>query len=197
MDLWVVVHGLVVLFISMTVVDVSNSSMVIIVCNSPRVHVRVFTGEVSILVADDVSILLVDVVSILVVDVVSLFGVDDVSLLVVGVMRLLNVSGGSLMMVRLNVVVVLGAVGVSTVSVMMVLGVGVNVLIKVNVAVLLGMEGKRLVGHIMVLNSVLGLRLDLVEKLIVLVLNVVHQSRAMMVVSVVTVDITGVVVVRV
>lgn len=143
-DLWVMVHGgLMIAFVSVTVVDVSNRPVVILVSNSPRVHVGVLTSEVGVLVANTVQCVLVRV--------------DNATLVMVSVSRLLNVGGGALMVMGLDVMVVLGAVSVGLVSVMVVLRVSINNLIEVNVAMFLSMERKSLVGHIVVLNSMLGL----------------------------------------
>ena len=61
--------------------------------------------------------------------------------------------------------------------------------------VLLTVQGQRLIGDIVVLNTVLGPALNLMEKLVVGVLDVVHEFSTPVVVDVVAIDIAGVVVV--
>ncbi len=105
----------------------------------------------------------------------------------------LDVAGALMVSVRVNTVLVLGAVGVGVVSVQVILGVSIDL----RVVVLLGVEGQGLVGHIVMLNTVLGLSLNLMEELVVLVLDVVLNLGSLMVVNIVTVGITGMVVVGV
>jgi hypothetical protein len=60
---------------------------------------------------------------------------------------------------------------------------------------ILAMKGQSLVRDVVMLDSKLGLRLNLVVKLVVLVFDIVHQIFTLMVVNIVAVDVTSVVVV--
>lgn len=188
-------RGLVVMWVVITAVDghivvvlgvggqhsvVEGSLMAFLVTllgvDRPGVHLRAFMVGVLSIVVIVVLVMVVIMVHVVVV-VVRNFVVG----IVVGSLEVLVI-----------VMIVLFVVVVVVVGVMEVVS-----MVRMGHIVLLAVQRKCLELDIMVFDSVFGLRLDLVEELVVRVLNIVHDCLATMVVNVVAVDITSVVVVLV